>query len=256
MPEESRLPAPAFQGADNSSYAGKDELWANEKFLKRYNADVVATLSRHAGGAPEVLEFGAGIGTLALLWQAVTRVKPECLEIDDELAATLKQRALVCHRDIDTLDKRFDLIYSSNVLEHIEDDVAMLRKIHARLKPGGAFAIFVPAFMRIYSDLDAAVGHYRRYEKNELLDKLRQAGFDIQDAHYVDSIGFFAWWSTRLSGYKQDKKLGSNNSLAVYDRYIYPLSKCLDWLGCRHWFGKNIVVYARRPAAAAGAPRN
>jgi SAM-dependent methyltransferase len=223
-------------------------LWANEKFLKRYNGDVVAALSRHAGKASDVLEFGAGIGTLALLWQDRTKVKPECLEIDDELRATLQQRGLVCHRDIDAMDQSFDTIYSSNVLEHIDDDVAMLKKIHARLKPGGNLALFVPAFMCIYSDLDAAVGHYRRYEKAELLEKLRLAGFVVQDCHYADSIGFFAWWSTRLSGYSPDKKLGSNNSLAVYDRFIYPLSKLLDWVGFRHLFGKNIVVHARRSA--------
>ena len=43
---------------------------------------------------------------------------------------------------------RFDSIVCINVLEHIEDDVAALRRMEGLLQPGGTLALLVPAHMR------------------------------------------------------------------------------------------------------------
>lgn len=235
-----------LQNEDSTNYAGTDELWANEKFLKKYNTDIVSKLSKYSKTESEVLEFGAGIGTLAQLWYSITMVKPECLEIDTNLREVLIERKFNCYENIDSIHKTFDVIYTSNVLEHIEDDVDTLKKLHSKLKADGVIAIYVPAFMSIYSELDSAVGHYRRYEKTELINKLHLANFKIRDCYFVDSIGFFAWLSIKLRGYKSDKKLGNGKSLEIYDKYIYPLSKWLDTLGLRFLFGKNLLVIANK----------
>ena len=76
---QATLLSPNLQSKDKSDYAGIDELWTNEKFLKNYNKDVVNKLSEFSREKPDVLEFGAGIGTLAQLWQSTTMVKPKCL---------------------------------------------------------------------------------------------------------------------------------------------------------------------------------
>ena len=39
--------------------------------------------------------------------------------------------------------------------------------------------------------MDRKVGHYRRYSRSVLVRALHQAGFQIDDARYVDCIGFF-----------------------------------------------------------------
>ena len=41
--------------------------------------------------------------------------------------------------------------------------------------------LLVPAFARLYGTLDAHLRHFRRYEKDELDSKLREAGFVIED---------------------------------------------------------------------------
>ena len=66
-----------------------------------------------------------------------------------------------------------DLIYTSNVLEHIDDDLAALKQLRATLSPGGRIAIYVPAMQVLYSDMDRSLGHYRRYGRQELLAKLK-----------------------------------------------------------------------------------
>ncbi len=235
------------QNAQNADYAGVAELWANEAALAGYNADIVAKLSRHAPAAQRVLEFGAGIGTLALGWTKQTGVQPECLEIDPGMRQVLAERGLACHASLASVGGDLDAIYTSNVLEHIEDDVATLLALKSHLKPGGVLAIYVPAFMLLYSEFDAAIGHYRRYEKTELLDKLRRTGYEVMECAYADSLGFFAWLSVKL---RKRQAVGGQGSgaLRVYDRYIFPISRLLDALGLRHLFGKNLLVVARKPA--------
>lgn len=239
--DDSRL-----QKDGQSGYSGSSELWANERDLGRYNRDVVRMLSV-VPGARRVLEFGAGIGTLACLWQAANGVRPECLEIDPTLRDVITGRGLICHASLDSVERNVDLIYSSNVLEHIEDDARALRELRQHLKAGGKLAIYVPAFMCLYSELDAAIGHFRRYRRGELEQKLKAAGYEIEQANYCDSIGFFAWLWVKLRGYGPRNALGKDRSLAIYDRFIYPASRFLDRVGFSHLFGKNLLVVARNP---------
>lgn len=235
-----------LQSADQSAYNGKDELWGNERCLKNYNRDIVEKLARDALPRGSVMEFGAGIGTLAGLWEEITGVRPVCLEIDPELRQILLERKFQCYQSLDAVDQTFDTIYTSNVLEHIEDDVMILRQLHAKLKPGGTLAVYVPAFMSIYTELDATVGHYRRYRRGELVEKMQRTGYRVQRSHYVDCIGYFAWLAVRLRGYKGDRKLGEGNSLVIFDTWLYPISRLFDRLGLRHLFGKNLLVIARK----------
>jgi SAM-dependent methyltransferase len=193
-----------------------------------------------------VLEFGAGIGTLALEWRRQTHAAPECVELDPEQADLVRQRGFVCRASIGELSRTYDMVYTSNVLEHIEDDRRALAELHSVLREGGVIAIFVPAFMCLYSDADRALGHYRRYQRRELLEKVETAGFAVVDCHFVDSLGFFAWLATRIFGYRAGADLGDDRSLMFYDKWLYPVSRRLDRLGLRHLFGKNILVVARK----------
>ena len=62
----------------------------------------------------------------------------------------------------------YDLIALLDVLEHVPDDLASLRAIHRRLKPGGALLLTVPANPWMWSAHDAAHHHFRRYTKKQL----------------------------------------------------------------------------------------
>lgn len=232
-------PPPAAQIA----YAGIEELWATERLLKGYNASIVEKLARYFRHENSVLEFGAGIGTLAALWQQTTGTKPECLEIDAGLGEILRGRSFTCFDSVQAISKQYDYIYSSNVLEHIEDDVAALKHLRTLLKDGAYLAIYVPAFMCLYSAHDVSVGHYRRYGKAELIRKLRLADFKVVHASYADCVGFFVSLAGKYIGYNRDSTL---ENLRVYDKYLYPVSKFLDRMGCRFFFGKNIVIFARK----------
>lgn len=84
-------------------------------------------------------------------------------------------------------DRKYNVIFSFETLEHIKEDQKAMTKIFELLKPGGIFVMSVPAHMSEWSPIDEIKGHYRRYEKNELSNKLKKAGFDITSFY---SFGF------------------------------------------------------------------
>jgi SAM-dependent methyltransferase len=241
----------AVQTEEKTSYAGAAELWANEANLTRYNRDIVKKLSTHASSNSRVLEFGAGIGSLAQIWAKECNQKPICLEIDSNLQNIIQERDFECYSALENIEGQFDLIYSSNVLEHVEDDQKALEQLYQKLKPGGVLALYLPAFNYLYSDFDAAIGHYRRYEKQDLISKLKNVNFAIERCEYADSIGFFAWLTTK--GKKFDLSNRSNNDakLRLYDRYIFPISNILDNFGMKYIVGKNLLAIAKKPLEKA-----
>ncbi len=74
----------------------------------------------------------------------------------------------------------FDLVCAMDILEHVEDDFAALSEIARVLRPGGSLLFSVPLYAAAWTEFDAAVGHYRRYEPEELLARLARAGFTLE----------------------------------------------------------------------------
>ncbi len=83
-------------------------------------------------------------------------------------------------------DVRVELICAFEVLEHIADDVGALSLWRDRLVPGGFLLLSVPAYQRRFSDADRLVGHYRRYEREDLVAALEAAGYTV---HRVEGYG-------------------------------------------------------------------
>lgn len=220
-----------------TEYHGKENL----DFLSavpNYLNEVEHLLLQFIGNANKVLDFGAGSGTY-LCRLAARNIKPDAVELDAEYAAKLS-----CPRYLADLPHKYERIYTCDVLEHIEDDIEILKELHAKLEEGGKIFIYVPAFNLLYSAMDKKIGHFRRYTKNILTQRMKAAGFAIERAEYVDSIGFFGGLFYKYFG----DKSGNINSPAIYKyyQYIFPLSRTLDKLGAKHLLGKNLLVIAQK----------
>lgn len=70
----------------------------------------------------------------------------------------------------------YDCVLACEVLEHVADDAFFIRKMARLLKPGGRMAVSVPAGMRFWSADDEIVGHFRRYERRDILNLMRETG--------------------------------------------------------------------------------
>ena len=94
--------------------------------------------------------------------------------------------------------------------------------------------------------MDEKVGHFRRYSMQDIKKKLKKAKFQIVYSSYLDSLGFFASLVMKIIGYDEKKGIGSPKSLKFYDKYIIPISFFLDRIGLKFFFGKNLVLLAKK----------
>lgn len=78
-------------------------------------------------------------------------------------------------------DGTFDLLLSSDAWEHIEEDDLVAAESHRVLRPGGHLFVTVPAGMDLWSGHDVALGHVRRYARDELVDLVERAGFQVDE---------------------------------------------------------------------------
>ena len=106
--------------------------------------------------------------------------------------------------------------------------------------------LYLPAKMLLWSKLDEGVVPYRRYEYAEIKEKCAGVGLEVEVIHFAGRLGLFASLMMKVVGYTKTGGIGSVACLKFYDRWLFPLSKALDWLGLKHLFGKNLVVVARR----------
>jgi ubiquinone/menaquinone biosynthesis C-methylase UbiE len=76
--------------------------------------------------------------------------------------------------------EEFDVVGAFDVLEHIEEDEAVLTEMFRAVRPGGGIMITVPQHPWLWSQLDDLSYHKRRYTRRELLTKVRAAGFEVK----------------------------------------------------------------------------
>lgn len=231
----------------NASAATGDFEFAALAEAANYRAAIINEFSCHLGG--RVLEVGAGIGQIseAILRlagvQDLVAVEPDP-RFQEGFRRRLPNTALVdgTTRDVPA-GSQFSSAVLVNVLEHIEDDAAELARLHQiLLATNGHLCLLVPARPEIFSKLDAHFGHFRRYTRGELHDKLSQAGFDITVIHYFNFVGYFAWWLRFkvMQGMSFDV-----NQVRLFDRMIFPLAYALESRMLRPPIGQSLIAIGR-----------
>jgi hypothetical protein len=119
-------------------------------------------------------------------------------------------------------------ILCSNVLEHIKKDNVVLNNFFRLLPEGGRVILLVPALKMLYNSLDRDLGHYRRYSRGELIQKLTQNGFRICSLKYFNLFGIIGWFINgtllrrRLLPAMQIKLFNKMVPLFIWMRRIIP----------------------------------
>lgn len=203
----------------------------------------------------DVLDHGAGTGMLTERLAAreagenhVIALEPEAVLFDglkERFAAT--SNVTLVHGTIESYlaqygERSLDAVVSSNVLEHLEDDVDCMRQIHRALRPGGAFAVYVPARAELFGSLDESVGHVRRYSRPLLQARLEEAGFFVQWLRYGNLAGVVPWL---ISGRVLKRRSIPSQNLKLFDRFVLPVASRVESL-LRIPYGLNVAALARR----------
>lgn len=198
------------------------------------------------------LEIGAGIGTLSV------QIEPLCTELVlVEPAPTLFHRlderfAEASHVTtcLGTLEQAmadgpaefepgFDTIASFNVLEHILDDVGVLRTASTVLRPRGRLVLFVPSLPFLHGTIDDEVNHHRRYTKATLSETVQAAGLRVERIEYFDFLGIVPWF---IAG-RILRRTPSAGGLRGYDRFVTPVCRAVDRM-IGPPLGKSLIAIA------------
>jgi 2-polyprenyl-3-methyl-5-hydroxy-6-metoxy-1,4-benzoquinol methylase len=152
----------------------------------------------------KILEVGCGIGNLTglLLNHGETNVS----DVNEDYLQAVKNkfRGHLNLKELLPWDIRqgcpknpgisIDTIVCSNVLEHVEDDDAVLKNFYQLLPVGGRLIVLVPALKMLYNILDRELGHFRRYNKKELIQKLTLNSYKISYLSFFNFFGILGWF--------------------------------------------------------------
>jgi 2-polyprenyl-3-methyl-5-hydroxy-6-metoxy-1,4-benzoquinol methylase len=225
-------------------------------FAVNYHRWILQTLKPYLG--KRLLEVGAGTGSFS---EMILETEPESLtmlEPSANMYPTLAGRV----RELDkrgvgrplqtTLEglsaaadgTRPDSILYVNVLEHIEDDRKELATAYSMLQSGGRVLVFVPANAWLMSAMDRQMGHFRRYSKQELVRKCREAGFTIRFSKNFDLLGVAPWLlKFRLLGSTKFEP----GMVKLYDTAVVPIARFVEGL-VPPPLGKNVIVVGEKVA--------
>ncbi|MFI7610094.1 class I SAM-dependent methyltransferase [Nonomuraea terrae] len=204
-----------------------EEGGADKPRYRRYQYELISPFC-----GPSMLEVGAGLGEFAAQFTdrrrlVVSDVDPDAVEV---MKARFASQPNVQALQFDLgagacLDDPVDTVVAMNVLEHFEDDAAVLSLLSRSVRPGGTVVLWVPAYMALYGDFDRRVGHFRRYTPATMRQVAQRAGLEVLVSRPVNLLGGVAWWAAVRLGRAGTPKAGV---VGLYDRVIVPVTKVLD----------------------------
>lgn len=144
-----------------------------------------------------------------------------------------------------------DAVSAFDVIEHFEDEEAILAELRRVVRPGGVLVASVPAYTWAWSSHDVAAGHHRRYTRARFVGALERAGFRVERSTYAFAASFPFFALDRLRERFLSRASAHRPVTALprpLERFLGALARIDAWLLDRVDlpFGSSIFVVARR----------
>lgn len=219
---------------------------AREKFILK----TLAAL-QPPGGWTRILDVGCGDGLFfdqLMPFGEVEGVEASAASVSEH--GPYRSRIHICSFDENFQPgKQFTLILMLDVLEHLADPAAALRRALALLAPGGMVLATVPAFNSLWTNHDVINEHVTRYTCRTLRRLAMQAGLEIQAERY-----FFQWlFPVKLAARMLERAMAPQPRPArVPPRWINTPLYLLSRLEQNTWgqlpwaFGSSLMVWGRK----------
>ena len=144
-----------------------------------------------------------------------------------------------------------------DVIEHIEDDLGILQKMHSVLSDEGFLYLCVPAFNSLWSKSDEHAGHFRRYSKKSISEVVERAGFQVVELSCFFTFLYFPILIMRsipsklgISRVERDTTsrdhVPRNNAISRVVRWILNGEFRSLKNGKRKKIGSSIILVARK----------
>jgi len=188
-----------FAVMDDDRFAVMAELERDHWWFAAKRRLVTRAIGRHVGRGDGARAADIGCGTGAMVddlaasgFAAVIGTDASSTAIGFAHRATESSESVAGHlvTVAEALPFRAEslrCLTSLDVVEHLDDDVVALREYLRVVEPGGVVVLTVPAYRWAWSDHDVALGHRRRYSRDELRAAVEAAGFVVERATYFHS---------------------------------------------------------------------
>jgi SAM-dependent methyltransferase len=208
-------------GADiHSHWYYKSKAKAVKHFLKGY--------------APtNILDVGAGSGFFSrYLLKNTGAKKAACIDInyEHEWSEVEAGKKIYFCKDIQHSDA--DLVLLMDVLEHVEDDEALLSLYVNKVANGTHFLISVPAFNFLWSGHDVFLGHHRRYSMLDVKAIIERSGLQVVQGSYYFGLVFPIAVISRLFYKLRSNKHAANSQLVRHSPFINYFLNLLCSIEC------------------------
>jgi SAM-dependent methyltransferase len=246
------------RGFDPDLFEPLAEVESRSFWFRARNRLVVSALRRHFPDAGSFLEVGCGSGVvlsaireeLPGLRLVGTDVYPEALEI----ARTRVDGAELLQLDARDLgfDGEFDVVGALDVIEHVDEDEQVLTELFRAARPGGGAIILVPQHRWLWSEHDRISEHRRRYARRELVERVRNTGFEVAETTSFVTTLLPAMIASRLLDrvrrrtYDLVASLEPGRLNAVFERML-DAERALIERGVSLPFGGSLLIVARKP---------
>jgi SAM-dependent methyltransferase len=172
-------------GYDASLFEMLAALEPSSFWFRGRNKLILWAIDRWFPDSRSFLEVGCGTGYVLA---AILAARPDLEAVGGELfpeGLRVARRRLkgVPLAQMDArylrIEGAFDLVGAFDVLEHIDRDEEALRAMYTALRPGGGLVVTVPQHRWLWSEADSFADHARRYTRDELKQKMHDAGFEL-----------------------------------------------------------------------------
>lgn len=153
-------------------------------------AVAIERVLREANARPKaVLDFGCGDGFTGERVRAAFAAEQllgfDIHLSDEQCKAQSNGQVTYTNAWAQVESSAFDLCLLCDVIEHVEDDRAVLELVRERLVENGLALVTVPAFQALFTTHDRALRHFRRYRLKQLERVIVAAGFELQGSGYM-----------------------------------------------------------------------
>ena len=251
-------PTPAIdadQGTFLECYRGRQSWLHHAAYLRMGKVLLALRLCHEAGlklDGKDILDYGFGAGTFFRYCPAGSRLFG--VEIDPQNVGAVREmlRERGCENaDLRTieiehweshalLDRQYDVILCSHVLEHLPDPVTFMKKMRDCLAPSGVFLGLVPLNERIMDP-----HHVQRLDRSKIHAFNEAAGLRVQT--YIEADPWLYWFQPLFT-----RESGAVHKVAQAVSIALGLPATL--LGADAWFSLSkayAAISGSRPTQAA-----
>jgi SAM-dependent methyltransferase len=258
--------ASTSSGFRKEYFADLAELETGSFWFRARSALIIWAMQRYFPDSRRFLEIGCGTGyvlsSVRSAFPSMELTGSEIFTAGLDFAARRVPEAAFYQMDARAIPFRdeFDVVGAFDVIEHIEEDEAVIGEVFKALRPGGGFVVTVPQHPALWSPQDQHAHHVRRYGRRDLRRRMEAAGFEVVRMASFVSLLLPAMVASRLRMRDGDAegefdaidavRLPRPVNLAL--EAVMAVERALIQRGVSFPAGGSLLLVARKPANVEG----